>query len=117
MYSGLKVEKEVEVRIDSAMELPMTVSRFTTIGELTNNKKGREFVTGFMKKMGMGGSAPEDEDAKEQAEKNRQTDEAMGAGAERMRMQMMFDMPLNALVSYGIMTEEALDEVIEGVNR
>lgn len=114
--SSRDIRLSAEVRIDSAMELPMTVTRFTTMGELMNSKKGREFMTGFMAKMGMGGSASEDEGAKEQVEKNRQTDEAMGAGAERMRMQMMFDMPLSALVSYGIMTEEALDGIIEGLN-
>lgn len=109
--SSRDIRLTAKIEMKSEMELPMTVTRFTTIGELMNIRKGREFVTGFMAKMGMGGKADS-----EQAAKNKETDDAMGAGAERMRMQMMFEMPLNALVSYGIMKDDALDGIIAGLN-
>ena len=114
--SGRDIRLSAEVRLDSEMELPMRVTRLTTIGELMNCKKGREFVLSFMSRMGMGQKNDGDESQKEQEEKNKQTDDAMGAGSERMRQQMMFEMPLNALVSYGIMPDAALEELIAGLN-
>lgn len=102
------------VMMESEMELPMIVTRYTTIGELMGTKKGRDFVSGFMQQMGMGGQSAQTDE--KQAAKNKETDDAMGAGAEKMRMQMMFEMPLNALVSYGIMPDAKLDELISGLN-
>lgn len=96
------------IKMDSGMELPTTITRFTPIGDLMNTEKGREFVTGFMKQMGIGGQ--------ESREKRTAEDSAMGEGAEKMRMQMMLEMPLNALVSYGIMPDEKLDELIGRMN-
>lgn len=110
--SSRDIRLAAKIRIDSAMELPLTVTRYTTIGDLMNSSRGRAFVTEFMAKMGMGGAAPDTEQAREQAAKNKETDDAMGAGAERMRMQMMFEMPLNAMVSYGIMSDEELEGLI-----
>ena len=114
--SGRDIRLCAEVRLDSEMELPMRVTRVTTIGELMNCKKGREFVQNFMSQMGMGQKNDGDAAQKEQEEKNKQTDDAMGAGSEKMRQQMMFEMPLNALVSYGIMQDAALEELIAGLN-
>lgn len=114
--SSRDIRLSAEVRLDSEMELPMRVTRLTTIGELMNCKKGREFVLNFMSQMGMGQKNDGDADQKEQEEKNKQTDDAMGAGSEKMRQQMMFEMPLNALVSYGIMQDAALEELIAGLN-
>lgn len=114
--SGRDIRLCAKVRLDSEMELPMRVTRVTTIGELMNCKKGREFVQNFMSQMGMGQKNDGDAAQKEQEEKNKQTDDAMGAGSEKMRQQMMFEMPLNALVSYGIMQDAALEELIAGLN-
>ncbi len=41
----------------------------------------------------------------------------MGAGAEKMRRQMVMDMPLSALVSYGRMSEKQLKGLLEELNR
>lgn len=95
------------IQIVSGMKLPMTVTRLTTIGELMNCEKGKAFVQNFIAKLGMG---------QEAKEKNRQTDDAMGAGAEKMRLKMMFEMPLNALVTYGMMPDEALDALVMDLN-
>ena len=44
-----------------------------------------------------------------------QTD-SMGEGSERMMQQMMLDIPLGALVSYGRLTPEKLNALIETLN-
>lgn len=114
--SSRDIRLSAEIRLDSETELPMRVTRITTIGELMNCKKGRDFVQNFMNQMGMGQKKEGDDAQKAQEEKNKQTDDAMGAGSQKMRQQMMFEMPLNALVSYGIMSDAALVEIIVGLN-
>ena len=110
--SSRDIRLEKSVRMESSMELPLTVNRYTTIGELLGTAKGKAFVGNFMAKMGIGQQAEE----KEQQEHNKEQDDAMGAGAEKMRLQMMMEMPLNALVSYGVMPEAALDGLIAELN-
>lgn len=110
--SSCDIRLEKTVRMESSMELPLTVNHYTTIGELLGTAKRKAFVGNFMAKMGIGQQAEE----KEQQEHNKEQDDAMGAGAEKMRLQMMMEMPLNALVSYGVMPEAALDGLIAELN-
>jgi beta-glucosidase len=99
------------LKVKSKMELPMEITKLTTIGELMKTKKGAEFVINFMSNIGM----------KSVSEKNydetQNEDDCMGAGGEKMRQKMMFEMPLNALVAYGIMTNESLDTLIIEFNK
>lgn len=119
--SSRDIRLQTEIKVHSEMELPMTVTNVTSIGELMNLKKGRAFVQNFMKQIGLGdaenGTDALTEEEKERAEKNQKEDEAMGAGGERMRRQMMFEMPLNALVTYGMMKEDALVQLIDELNK
>lgn len=105
------------VTIASNMELPLFVTRFTTLGELMNIQKGREFMQDFMANMGMSKETGKGNENERQENQNKEADDAMGAGSERARMQMMFEMPLNSLVSYGVMTDDALEGLIENLNR
>jgi len=95
------------VTIQSAQELPLHVTLSTTIGELMRIRKGREFVAKLMAGMGMGAAAETATEGKE---------DAMGAGGEKMRRQMMFEMPLSALSAYGVMPLEALKGLVESLN-
>ncbi len=92
-----------QVQMKSSMFIPTIFTRTTTIGELLRNPKGAVIVG----KMVSGGHS--DEDLKD-------ADDAMGAGAKRMRNQMMFEMPLGSLVSYGRMTDEQLDNLLSMLN-
>lgn len=67
--------------------------------------KGMEYFAGMF-----GGAKSEEE-----KRQNQETDEAMGAGSERMKQQMM--MPLNAFVSYGRISDEQLEEMLLELNR
>ncbi|MCD8161549.1 MAG: glycoside hydrolase family 3 C-terminal domain-containing protein [Clostridiales bacterium] len=95
------------VTIQSAQEFPLHVTLSTTIGELMRIRKGREFVAKLMAGMGMGTAAETTTEGKE---------DAMGAGGEKMRRQMMFEMPLSALSAYGVMPLEALKGLVESLN-
>lgn len=98
------------VEIQSGMKLPMTVTRMTTIGELQKLQKGREFIQGFMQKMGMG------QKNNRNCEADTQMDNTMGEGSEETRMHMMLAMPLNGLITYGAMSKKAVDELIRSLN-
>ena len=91
------------VQMKSSQFIPMVFDRNTTIGELLQNPKGAAIVG----KMMSGGHS--DEDLKE-------ADDAMGAGAKRMREKMMMEMPLGSLVSYGRMSDEQLDGLLAMLN-
>ena len=93
------------IAVVSEMELPMTITRQTAIGDLVKTAKGRSFVAAFTKKLGM----DENPQASEAAE-------AMGEGSAAIMVQMMYETPLGSLVSYGVMDDEALDQLIEGLN-
>lgn len=82
-----------------------------------NCKKGKEFVQNLMSQMAKRGQNTETEDLEGQKVKAPEKEDAMGAGGEKMRQQMMFEMPLNALVTYGIMADEALEGMIAEMNK
>ena len=91
--------------IVSGRELPMTITRQTALGDLMKTAKGREFFTSFTKRLGMDSNPQASEAA-----------EAMGEGSAAIMVQMMFETPLGSLVSYGVMSEEALDQLIAELN-
>ncbi len=91
--------------IESDMELPIHFYRTSTIGELAKTVKGREVFEKLL--MILGNRKGNDENA---------VDSAMGEGSKRMRQVMMMEMPLNALVTYGIMKDEALEAMLENLN-
>ena len=93
------------VRIASSMELPVTVTRETAIGDLVKTAKGRAFVASFTKQLGMDQNPQASEAA-----------EAMGEGSAAVMVQMMYETPLGSLASYGVMNDEALDHLIADLN-
>lgn len=88
------------VKMDSSMTIPLIYGRYSTIGEAMLSPKGRA-IFGALLGAGASDSA---------------ADDAMGSGAERMKRQMMFDMPLHSLVSYGRITDDKLEKIIAALN-
>jgi beta-glucosidase len=90
------------VHVEGTEEISFTIDANTTIGQLMKHPKGAAFIRQMMGKS----NGPSDS---EQAE-------AMGEGSEKIMQQMMFDMPLGSLVSYGRMTSGQLKELIAALN-
>ena len=90
------------VHVEGTTLLSFTIDANTTIGQLMKHPKGAAFIRQMMGKS----SGPSDS---EQAE-------AMGEGSEKIMQQMMFDMPLGSLVSYGRMTSKQLKDLIASLN-
>ena len=87
------------VRMESAQALHFTVTDTTTVGQLMKHPKAamiREML----------GSAAQEEDY----------GDTMGEGGKKMAEKMMLEMPLGALVSFGRMTQEQLQQLIDNLN-
>lgn len=114
------------IEILSTMKIPVKIDRLTTIGELMETEKGAAMIAGMMggaaggqeksDQSSQAGSAGDAAGEKAQEQDTEEMDDAMGAGAERMRRQMMMDMPLSSLVSYGVMNDDQLDGLIMQLN-
>ena len=90
------------VHVEGTEEISFTIDANTTIGQLMKHPKGAAFIRQMMVKS----NGPSDS---EQAE-------AMGEGSEKIMQQMMFEMPLGSLVSYGRMTSGQLRGLIASLN-
>ncbi len=90
------------VQVEGTTLMSFTIDANTTIGQLMKHPKGAAFIRQMM------GKSHRPSDA-EQAE-------AMGEGSEKIMQQMMFDMPLGSLVSYGRMTSKQLKDLIASLN-
>lgn len=100
--SSRKILCSAPVYVEGTVELSFTITKNTTIGQLMKHPKGSAFV----RRMTAKSSGPSQS---EQAE-------AMGEGSEAIMHQMMLDMPLGSLVSYGRMTAEQLETMIRNLN-
>ena len=89
------------IQVEGTTLLSFTITETTTIGQLMKHPKGA-----FIRQMLGKSDGPSDA---EQAE-------AMGEGSEKMMQNMMFEMPLGSLVSYGRMTPKQLKGLIASLN-
>lgn len=96
------------VQMKSSMTLPKHYTRYSTLGELLSDPE---------KAAKAGALFGQREKSEEEIQQEKESDAAMGAGAERMRRQMMMDMPLSALVSYGRMSEKQLKALLVELNQ
>lgn len=90
------------ITVEGTTPLTFTITKTSTIGQLMKHPKGAAFI----QKMLNSSSGPSDS---EQAA-------AMGEGSEKIMQQMMLEIPLGALVSYGRMTSAQLDALIASLN-
>ena len=90
------------IQVEGTTLLSFTITETTTIGQLMKHPKGAAFIRQMLGKS----NGPSDA---EQAE-------AMGEGSEKMMQNMMFEMPLGSLVSYGRMTSKQLKGLIASLN-
>lgn len=90
------------IQVEGTTLLSFMITETTTIGQLMKHPKGAAFLQQMLGKS----NGPSDA---EQAE-------AMGEGSEKMMQNMMFEMPLGSLVSYGRMTPKQLKGLIASLN-
>lgn len=96
------------VQMHSAMELPYQYTKYSTIGDLFRTRKGKKIFARIIETLGqkMPGAA-------EQETEKTEKEDALGAGSEKAKQQMMMEMPLNSLVTYGVVREDLLEKWLE----
>ena len=102
--SSRDIRLERTVTVEGTTLIPFTITKTSTIGQLMKHPKGAAFI----KKMLSSGSSDRPSDSEQAA--------AMGEGSEKIMQNMMFEMPLGALVSYGRMSAAQLDALIASLN-
>lgn len=99
--SSRDIRLSKSVQMEGTTVLSFTVTENTTISQLMKHPKGAALIA----KMMPAGSGDHSDAAA-----------AMGEGSEKMMRNMMLEMPLGALVSYGRMTSEQLAGLIGTLN-
>lgn len=97
--SSRDIRLQTKVYVEGTVPLPFTITKTTTIGQLLRHPKGAGFVQQMM--------------GARQSSANTQN---MGEGSDKMVRNMMMEMPLGALVSYGRMSAQQLDGLIAMLN-
>lgn len=105
--SSRDIRLESPISVQGTVERPIHYTKESTVGDLLKSAKGRAFMQNMMQKMG---GAKEAEDAAADNRKN------MGEGSEKMVQNMMFEMPLQAIVTFGRITGEQLDGLLQMLN-
>lgn len=100
--SSRDLRLQASIQVESEDEIPITITRNSTIGDLITTSKGQAILPELMKK------AKFIEEMQEQ-----ESSQKLGEGTERMMQAMMMEMSLGALCSYGKITEEEMDELLE----
>lgn len=103
--SSRDIRLEAEVQVGSTVELPITYTADSTLGDLMESAGGREMMAEVMP------NTANDIKRKETSAKH------LGGGSEKMMQAMMFEMPLSAMVSFGRLSKERLDEMLVALNR
>lgn len=92
------------VQMHSAMELPITYTFASTLGDLSKTAKGRIVFEHILQLIGRRNSS------------HSSNNQALGEGSERMEQAMFLGMPLNALYSYGMLSASQLEEMLLYLN-
>lgn len=100
--SSRDIRLSASLQMEGTVEIPMTFTYESTVGDLLKTARGRAFVEQMM---GRSDREAIDRDAA-----------ALGEGSEKMAQSMMFEMPLRSIVSFGRMTMEQLDGLLAMLN-
>ncbi len=89
------------------LEKPIYYTKQSTIGELMKTARGRAFIGQMLDKGRNDGCT---ETSKVDNVKN------MGEGSDKIVENMMYEMPLQSIVTFGRMTENQLDNLLQMLN-
>ncbi len=93
------------VDVEGTTAIPIHYTKLSTVADLMKCAKGREFMGNMMAAR-----------AKESQQSKASSEETMGEGSDKIVQQMMQEMPLGAMVTYGAITSEQLDGLLMMLN-
>ena len=100
--SSRDIRLSASLQVEGTLEIPMTFTYESTVGDLLKTARGRALVEQMM------GRSDREAIGRDSA--------ALGEGSEKMAQNMMFEMPLRSIVSFGRITMEQLDGMLAMLN-
>lgn len=117
--SSRDIRLEGEVYVTATKELPVSFTKYSTMGEVMKTSQGQRVLGEIMKNLGRN-PVKEETDKPEEPGRPKETDKpevsALGEGAEAME-EATNGMPLYSFYTFGIMSEEELEQLVENLNR
>jgi beta-glucosidase len=108
--SSRDIRLSAELVVEGTTEIPMVFTKESTIGNLMKIAKGRAMINTIM------------EQSKNKKSDQKDTNSVgdgvshLGEGSEKAAYAMMLEMPLCGLVSFGRITQDQLDQMLEELN-
>lgn len=104
--SSRDIRLRAEIEVDGTAEIPVFYTAFSPMISLSKTEKGRKLMKQLTQMTSQpGGGVSSNTDT-----------EKLGEGAEQMMDAMVSEMPLGALVTFGLMKQEQLDAILAGLN-
>ncbi|RKM61982.1 glycosyl hydrolase [Butyrivibrio sp. CB08] len=97
------IRQTAEVHVESTSELPITFDQFTAIEDILDTKKGQAILGPVLQQMNDGMGESEDDDA-------------LGEGGAEMFEKMILEMPIINLASFGILSTDEVNGILEKLN-
>ncbi len=99
--SSKDIRLTTKIHVESKVEVPLDISLFTPVEDILGTKRGKEVLGPVI-----------DEALKGQGEG---AGDVMGEGADVMMRNMVMEMPLGGMASFGVATPEQLESIIQAL--
>ena len=108
--SSRDIRLATELVVEGTSEIPMVFTMETTIGDLMKLAKGRTMINTIMEQSKKKKTDQKDTNSEGEGVKH------LGEGSENAAHAMMLEMPLCGLVTFGRMSQDQLDQMLEELN-
>ncbi len=105
--SSRDIRLSAQVHVESTVDVPVRITRYTAMADILSTARGREVL---------GQMIPQQNPASMFGGQENAGDNPLGDGAQEMMEAMAAEIPLTALVSFGIMTNEQMEQVLTALN-
>lgn len=102
--SSSDIRHTVSVHVEGTVELPRNYTLFTPIEDILESSSGKKYLTPIIDKI-----------RKEHREAS-DNPEALGAGADKMFENMIMEMPILSLASFGMLTKKEVQQLLDKIN-
>ncbi len=102
--SSSDIRHTVSLHVEGTVELPRNYTLFTPIEDILESSSGKKYLTPIIDKI-----------RKERREAS-DNPEALGAGADKMFENMIMEMPILSLASFGMLTKKEVQQLLDKIN-
>ena len=99
--SSRDIRLDVQVHVQSTVDVPMKITRYTPMSDILSTARGQSVLGPMMAA---------------RQEREMPSGDSLGEGSQEMMQAMMAEIPLAALVSFGAITNEQLEQILMALN-